>query len=359
MRLLSIIGSLLCLFPWSGLSQAVPLKVGVSVPLTGDLAAYGSAVRNGIALAVEESKELSQQTVFIVEDNQYSASKALSVFNKFISKDRVDLVYNWGESTLYPIAPLAQKLKIPVLAMSVDPEPAVDRSYVVRTINRPDQFAQTMWSYMRDMGFRKVGIVKTEDPFLNSMVSALKRQIRTDEELQILHSALPDQNDYRLAVSRIKARRDSVDILGVYLLSGQVGAFYRQVGAQSLDIPSFGTDIFENQTEIRSAHGFMDEAVYPNLDVPQTFTSRYTARFADNSEIAFAYNAYIVAHLAGLAAVSGATEPEEILGVLLNPTQHGGNMPFVVRNAAGTDQFYEFPLVMRRIRDGSIETIQQ
>lgn len=149
----------------------------------------------------------------------------------------VDILYNWGELPLSVVAPLTDKKKTLVLAMSLDAAPAVGRPLIVRTINHPDEYGQKILGYLRTSGLRRIAIVKTEDPFLNALSDSLAKLMGPEESLDIPFSFTPEEMDFRSAILRLKQER--FEAIGVYLLPGQVGAFYRQMKELGLVVPSF------------------------------------------------------------------------------------------------------------------------
>ncbi len=102
MRIISFLVTGL-LFPLIALAQPrdIPsrLKVGIATPLSGPLAEYGVAMRNGIDLARRESPEIDSRCDFTIEDSKYDSSTAITIFQKLVSTAHFHVVYNWGGST--------------------------------------------------------------------------------------------------------------------------------------------------------------------------------------------------------------------------------------------------------------------
>ena len=191
-------------------------KVGVSAPLTGDLAEYGAAVRQGIELASSEDEHSFKNLQFIFEDNQYEGSKAVSAFQKLTNIDAVRVIYNWGEPTLHSIAPIAERQRVPVVAMSLDPAPANGKKYVLRSINYSDQYASKLMQYLRSKGLKNIAIINSEDPFLNSMIAGLKRHLAQGETLEVFATVNPNDQDFKSQIARLKTRK--FDVVGVYVV---------------------------------------------------------------------------------------------------------------------------------------------
>jgi branched-chain amino acid transport system substrate-binding protein len=355
----TLFGFLLALFFINSNSFAddYRMKVGVSCPLTGDLAEYGSAVRNGIELARESFPKSLSSIDFIYEDNQYDAAMAVTAFNKLRSVDNVSLIYNWGEPTLGAIASIAEKGKLPIIAMSLDPEPARNKKFIIRSINYSEQYAIALLNYLRTKKYKKIGIIKTEDPFLNSMISGLEKNLKPDETLKVAFSFNPGETDFKTAISKIKT--ENFDVLGVYLFTGQVSSFYRQAGVMGLKIPTFGTDFFESKTEIADAKGFMSGAVYPNIDVPESFASAYLKKYNNDIQVAYAYNAFEMTKLVGekLGDLKEKQNPQQLINSFLKLSDQN-HLRFKIERTFDGDPYYSFKIVIKEINANDIKVVQ-
>ena len=179
-RLLSLlIGS----FLWLGflVSEAVSesadqqrFKVGVSLPLTGDLAEYGVAVRNGIELAQSKFPNEFRRLSLDFQDNRYDAKTALAILTQFEGQG-VDLIYSWGEVPFNAIAPVAEARRLALTAYSLDNTAAKNSRFIVLTSNDPRSLTAPLMRALRVSGAKRFGIVKMEDcqfpPFLDTYYS--------------------------------------------------------------------------------------------------------------------------------------------------------------------------------------------
>ena len=72
-----------------------------------------------------------------------------------------------------------------------------------------------------------------------------------------------------------------------------------QIAALKLTITTFGTDVFESSEEIKGALGAMNGAVFPSVQVPEPFLEAYRNAHHSETEISYAFNAYICASYDG------------------------------------------------------------
>lgn len=103
-----------------GVARAEPLKVGVILALTGPAAANGVAMKSSIELAQKDHPERFTNIQFIFEDAAYEAAQAVAAFNKLKNIDGAKLFYVWGVSFCAPIAPLAEKERLPLVCQGIE-----------------------------------------------------------------------------------------------------------------------------------------------------------------------------------------------------------------------------------------------
>jgi branched-chain amino acid transport system substrate-binding protein len=69
---------------------ASPMKIGVSLGLTGPADRWSKFQRMGIELAVEDLRKEGSDISIIVEDSQSKPAQSITLFNKLVATDRVD-----------------------------------------------------------------------------------------------------------------------------------------------------------------------------------------------------------------------------------------------------------------------------
>ncbi len=266
-----------------------PLRVGVIATSTGPVGSYGVAVHNGITLAREELHDNS--TLYYFENVEYDSKQAVTAFQKLVNSDRVDIIYVWGVNFCVALAPLAEANKKLMIAECVCEEVDVNRNYVQRFMTGSSRYMQAQLKVLREKGVKKIGVVLTENTYLEEMLRALTVSLRKDESVVVLDRFGPASNDFRSTLTAL--RNSPVDALGVFLTTGQIGTFYKQLRVQKLhSIPTFGTNFFDSESERLNAQGSMDGALYVTDHVPDDFAKRYQERFQINDDLNFAFYAY-------------------------------------------------------------------
>jgi branched-chain amino acid transport system substrate-binding protein len=359
MRIVSFLLASL-LFPLISSAQpedvSVRLKVGIIAPLSGPLAEYGVAVRNGIELARRENSEIDSRCDFAIEDSKYDSSTAITIFQKLVSADRSRVVYNWGGPTSEALAPIATRKDVALYVWSADPRVSEGRARVVRFSNSGADYGRVLAAHLRARGFQKVAVFKTDNQYLEAVYAGLKAS-SGDLQVDLLDSFQPGDKDFRSSIIKLKVR--AYDAVGLFLLSGQVSLFSVQLRAMGVEAPIFGTDFFESMTEVRESKGTLVGATFANNEVSPTFRARYLAAFSNDFQINHAANGFDFALFLCKQLGSGVSglSAEEILLKTSQVGQVSGQQgeARLVTSTAG-DKYFNFPVVIRRITNSEIVT---
>lgn len=334
------------------------LEVGLILPLSGPLAEYGIAVQNGIELAKEHDKSINLVCNFYTEDSKYDSKVAVTAFNKLVKLNKVSTIYNWGGPTSEAVAPLADPNSVALFVWSADPAISENNKNVIRFCNSGREYAEVLSRYLKQQRYRKVGIVKTENQYIDTILSGLVATSGMDLQIEVVDTYLPIDQNFSSTITKI--RNQNYDALGIFLLSGQVSNFAKKLKEQKLKLPIFGTDFFESMTEVKQANGGLDQAVFSNNEVTNQFRSEYIGRFKNDFQINHAANGYDFANFlcGSLRSRLSGISSEEILTEAANITEFSGEQG-KTKFTLGTrgDKSFPFPVVLRKISQSGISTI--
>lgn len=136
------LGLLLCLSVMLGCNSSTDIKIGVSAPLTGDIAALGQSTKNAALMAQDAINAAGglkvdgkmKKVKFIIEDDENKPESTATVFQKLISQDKVVAIIGSQSSKCSNAgAPIAERAKIPQISpWSTNPNVTKDRKYVFR-----------------------------------------------------------------------------------------------------------------------------------------------------------------------------------------------------------------------------------
>lgn len=330
------------------------VKIGVIAPLTGPLAEYGIAFKNGLTMAQEKSENKNIEWIF--EDSAYDSGKTVSAFYKLRDSDKIDFLINWGDPTSFALAPLMKDETIPFIAVADIPDVAKTSRYTVRTLNDPKFFTSALWGYFRAHNMKNIAVVKVENPYLNGMYDSLLSTKNDDETVTLVdnYQSFGD-SDFRTSITKIRQASSKYDALGVFLASGQIGQFYKQKSSFGLNIQTFGTDFFENQGDIDAAGSAIDGAVYANMNVSDAFKNQYQNKFGNVGQISYAGNGYDTGTILNSLDLSSKDTFTSGMKRITNYSGVSGTIKYV---AEDNDRYLYFPVFMKEIRGGSIQVIK-
>ena len=93
--------------------------IGAALSLTGPAASYGAQQRAGIQAALDEVNQGGVKLSVLIEDDASTKEQGITVFQKFINRDKVSAIIGPTLSNTASAAdPLAQQAKVPVLGIS-------------------------------------------------------------------------------------------------------------------------------------------------------------------------------------------------------------------------------------------------
>ncbi len=280
---------------------ADPVKVGLMIPLSGPTADFGAALRNGIQLAQSERPNEFNKTIeFIYEDVKFEPKLAISTFHKLTKSNKVNMIYVFGSGNAATIAPISEQNKIPTVVLTGEPFVVAGKKYVMDFHNRLSDLAVATLNEMRSKGYSKFGIVKTEVQYLESLVDAIKLNLKENETFTIIDSFPPDVNpDLKMTVLKVKnsLEKKEFDSIGVFLLTGQISNFFQKMELYKITAPTFGSTFFGQVEEMKKAGTTANGGIYAALSATEEFSNKYFNTFGNRAQIQFAAGSYDLANL--------------------------------------------------------------
>jgi len=228
----------------AGTAAAAEVKIGMITTLSGGGASLGIDVRDGFLLAVkEEGGMLGGQAVeILVEDDARKPDKAKQIAERYLKRDKVDIVTGiiWSNLAL-AVVPSVTKADTFYLSPNAGPSQLAGKGCHANYFNvawQNDNLHEAMGQYVKDQGFKKPYILAPNYPAGKDALTGFKR-FYGDAVAGEVYTQL-GQKDYAAEISALRAADpDSV----FFFLPGGMGiAFlkqYKQAGLTD-QIPVFG-----------------------------------------------------------------------------------------------------------------------
>ena len=263
------------------------IKIGVSAPLTGDLAFLGESFKDGINLAIKDLPKTKYKYEVIFEDDKFSPTIGASTASKLINTDNVDVLLSFGSPVGNVASKAAENSKIlHINSIASDPNVAKgDYNFVHWT--PPYEESSLMAKELVKKNIKKVVLFEQNQPGVLAVVNSLKKDLPAnginivdDEKFN------GDETDFRTIIN--KAKTHPADIYFLEATSPSLEILTKQIKDYGIKIPLTGIESFEFTDKPELFEGNW----YVNASNPsQTFVDEFTKAYGTNPKVG-AGNAY-------------------------------------------------------------------
>lgn len=284
---------LFTLLSYHALSQEPrPLKLGVILPLSGNLAFFGNAHLNSEKLFKEDRTQpkVNRRFTIIYEDSAYDAKQAISAYRKLVSIDKVDAIYSFGGPMLSALAPLAEADKIPFFAPESEDNDAKDKQYVTLYRNVTGEFGKVIWDELRERDVKNLGVVRNNNQFMDTFMRGVIDNTKSGETVSKEIDAIPGTVDFRTQILKLKKKK--LDYLLVLLLPGSHRAFLKQSMELGYKVPMIGVEEFAVPEEDTGLEKHIEDTLVVAPYVTNEFRARYKTNFGTDLGIEYGVEYY-------------------------------------------------------------------
>ena len=252
------------------------IKIGISVPLTGEYAHVGKNARGAAELALADlsKSDTKYNYVLITEDHAFDSKRVTSINQKFVSLDGIDAIISFSAKPGLLTSPIAEKNKIIHIGVSADTNVA-DGKYNFTHWVVPEKQAIKLVEKMKKEGVTKVAILTTIDQAPKANAEALKLTLDT---------ANIKYNEYELNVAEInpdlliqKIMRQNYDMHVLLLYSPTLDIAIKRFKEEDKNVKLTSVQYINTLEDKRIAEGIW----YVNTVEP---TGESYARFANYNQ---------------------------------------------------------------------------
>ena len=314
-------------------SSGEPILIGTISPNTGNLAAYGSAVTTGAALAVEEINAagglLGRQLEIINADDQYDPTECLNAFNSLVSQGVGLIVGSVTSGCTSAITGAANEEEVCLITpTSTADSITTEDDFVFRSCYADSFQGAIAAAYAKQAGYDKAGMVYcAADTYSKGLYDSFSAACKTYgvEVAAVESTASMDVQDYtNQFAAMVNAGVQFVyapfyyDVIGPYLVTQARAAGYTGVimGADGYDTPP---DYVVDGADLTAFDNVYWTNHYDPADTSEksvAFVSAYEAKYG-NTPSAFAALAYdcVMMYKAAIEA-AGSADPVEVRDAL-------------------------------------------
>ncbi len=333
-------------------------KVGAIIPLSGPLADYGDAVKNGFELARRDNPDFFNTVEFVYEDSKYDGKTSLSAFNALLARGDINLYYVWGVTPNETLLPILSARGLPAISETTLKTALIGKPLAVRVAPTGDMSAKVLSDEMRKMGYRSLGMLMVDIPYYRDIYASLQGYLSNfGARIEIIDTVPADMNDFKTTIAKVKSKK--YDAVGVFLLNDQVITYYRQAYALKDSTPTFGASIHDSQALLSRAGPGAEGVVFVGYDVVPHFRKRWLELFKDDSRLGCGANAYDTAGMIGElfhGSSSLLLSGTEIIARFASIARRSGvSGEFGFAETADGGKHFDLPLSARILKNGRIE----
>jgi ABC-type branched-subunit amino acid transport system substrate-binding protein len=340
--------------------DTTPIKIGVTMPLTGGPAEYGGNINTAIQIAAEDINARGavngRKLEIISEDTQADPKTAVAATRKLVTVDRVPVIITSFTGQTLAQVPVADELKTVIFANSSLPTTAAMSPWSFNTFLSTPYQAQTVSEYAtQTLGFKQFGLIMCNNEACRASQERLEEAVKKAGG-QFVATETFDVNatDFRTQLTKLQAAKPQ----GVFHLGTggkDAGLILKQMAEMGFKTQFLGTGAaVETPDTLQIAGGAGEDILYASsqLDPSNPETARFmeafkarTGKEPDFGQVVF-YDT--MQALASAMAAKGA-EPEQIkAGLLALGPQKGIASDFEIKQ----DRTTEWKTVIKTIKGG-------
>ena len=223
-------------------AQAENVKIGMITTLSGGGSGLGIDIRDGFALAVKQGggKLGGQDIEVMIEDDARKPDKAKQIADKFIQRDKVDILTGivWSNLAL-AVVPSAVKSGVFYISPNAGPSQLAGKLCNENYFNvawQNDNLHEAMGEYVSSQGLKNAYILAPNYPAGKDALAGFKRFYKGELAGETFTKL--GQKDYAAELAAIReAKPDSI----FFFLPGGMGiAFMKQLAQSGIEAPVFG-----------------------------------------------------------------------------------------------------------------------
>ena len=237
------------------------IKIGVNLELSGGVAAYGNAEKNGIELAAEQINKdggiLGKKVKLVVKDNKSDNNEAATVAANLVTNDKVVAVIGPATSgATKTVIPNMTKAQVPVISPSATDDSITlngkdVQKYVFRSCFQ-DSFQGIMLAdyATNKLKAEKVAILAdNSSDYAIGLTKAFKKEYKGNIVLE--ENFTQDDKDFQAVLTKLKGKDfDAIYVPGYYT---QAGLIIKQARELGITQPIIGADGFGDEKMVQTA----------------------------------------------------------------------------------------------------------
>jgi branched-chain amino acid transport system substrate-binding protein len=266
------------------------IKIGVTLPLTGDVAMLGQNSKLALLLAQEQLSENKKYTYELVfEDDQFKPQLGATTANKLISIDGVSALLSFGSPVGNAVSPIAETAKVPHINFFASDTRVADGDYNFVHYTPPYKDTEV---FINELQVRNIDTVvffgQQDNPGVGAIISAFEEDIK-DTDIKVLSTQKfnTGTRDFRSQIAAVKNLNPDIYVLQV--TSPEIESLTKQLREAGIQTPVTTMEAFEFSDQLSLFEGMW----YVNAADPQQwFVDMFVQKYPGETPKFGSANAY-------------------------------------------------------------------
>lgn len=264
------------------------IKIGATLPLTGDVAVLGQSSKKAIELALEDLGDTKYKYEVVFEDDAFKTQQGATAANKLISINKVDVLFSFGSPVGNVVSPIAEEQKVPHINVFASDTRVANGIYNFLHYTPPYKDTELFVKELNKRGITKIGVFEiTDNPGATAISQALEKSIENTNIQIVAHPKFnTGTRDFRTLIQGVKDSGAQVYVLQAS--SPELETLFTQMRELGITTPVTSIETFEFANDLSLFEG----SWYINAADPQKwFVDAYVLKYADTPKFGAA-NAY-------------------------------------------------------------------
>ena len=253
------------------------IKIGMSLPLTGNVAVAGQPAKEAALMAMEEwsTKDTKYNYELIMEDNSFQAKNVSMNHNKFKNLDKVDAMISFFSmpGKIFAEANKSSNKPVPHITCSWG-NSVLEGAYNFNNVSSDETFVEVMVNKLKKEGIKSIGFVNMNESFAYEMQEIMAEELAKENiRLAFDEKFNTGSRDFRTLLSKIK--NEDIDIIFVQLLVTEFQLFYQQMKEMGIDVP---ITTINRISEVDNKNAFEGMWYATNTVIDQEIGNKFRAR---------------------------------------------------------------------------------
>lgn len=261
-----------------------PIKIGLSLPLTGGAAFLGESAKQAAELALKDAGNTKYNYSLVFEDDAFNPTKTVTTITKFINVDKVWSIITFGSGTSNASAPVNENAKIPRFGLASDPTSAVGEYNFIHWTPAYKE-GDLLVKEIDKRAHKTVAIVDANHPGTMAVSGGIKKALETSNvKLTSYNLTNVGDKDFRTLITKLKG--ENPEIVALVLFSPEIELFTKQAKDLGAKFKITSAESFEwsNEPELYEGMWFVGDSV-----VPQEFTDKFVKTYGHTPKPGSAY----------------------------------------------------------------------